>query len=237
MAKMKKSEFKILVKECVRECIKEIMQEQINPTGLQEMFQSHVPQIPSTIGMINPLDDQQMRIRQEIIAQRGLIQGQLQRQASQNILNPMRQQVSNMPELAGLDTSSAVKGHYNRENDTGYTNPSDRLRLAEQSIRTGYDPRFDSNSGAIQQQQYSNKRVLRLDPALDTPIGGGDIRPPNQDVLRGIFEDTLKSTFIQQQVAEKQGPVADQYAAKVASHSPDELFMGSQNWAALAFNK
>lgn len=232
MTRMKRSEFKSLVKECVRECLKEIMQEQINPVGLREMFQPQ-QQSMSALGMVNPMDDQQMRMRQEILQQKGMLQGMMQRQAQHNPLNPMQQQIVGLDTLAGVsDDPMAQARRYS--NAVGYTNPSDHIRFAEAPRSKNYDHRLDSSpNGPIQQQ--TERRVLRLDPSLDTPIGGGDLRLPDPNVLKGIFDDTMRTTYMQQMQHEQSGQPADRFAATVSQHNPEDLFVGSQNWASLAF--
>lgn len=237
MTKMKRSEFKTLVKECVRECIREIMREQINPASIKEMFQPQTANqaqhtgigIPG-VGMINPMDERQMRLRNEIVAQHGMMQTQMQRQALQN---PLQQQMGGMSELAGLESGRSERQSPSRFNTegSGYTNPSDRLRFADHSMQRGYDSRLDGGRSAPQQE----KRILRLDPSLDTPLGGGDIRAPDPNVLRNIYDDTMRTTLMEQHAAETQGPVADRFAAQALQSNPEDLFVGSQNWATLAF--
>lgn len=244
MTKMKRSEFKSLVKECVRECLREIMQEQINPVGIHEMLQPQQALLPAQAGMINPMDDHQMRMRQEIIAQRGMMQGQLQRQATHNPLNPMQSQMVGLTELAGLGSGESMQA---RRYDTvggGYTNPSDRLRFADQSYsrHPRFDPHLDAPpAGSMPQQARPMQRMherlsVGFDPDLDRPIGGGDLRPPDPNLLRSIYDDTMRTTYVQQQHAETAGPMASREAAIVANHAPEDLFgASSQNWAMLAF--
>lgn len=222
MTKMKRSELKIIVKECVRECLREIMQEQINPGALREMFG------PAAGAVINPMDADQMLLRQDALARRGSIQGQLRNQVSQNALVPASQSRS---------TASPEMEHrrYNSESGTGYINPSDRLKQAAQT-RQVFDPTLDSNPyGHLRQQGQPTAKTLRLDPELDRSITGGDIRPPDPNLLREIYEDTARSTYVLQQ--ENQAAPANRFAATVAENNPEDLFPGAQNWATLAFPK
>jgi hypothetical protein len=240
MVRMKKNEFRALVKECVRECLREIMQEQINPLSfpIREAAQSPIPGLGvAGVGLINPMDDHQMRLRQEIMNQRGMMQSQLQRQALQNSINPMQQPLGALPELAGLpsgnDDPRKTAQRY-AMTDGGYTNPSDRLKQIDPYAQQRYNPQLDvPRSGA---PTPSSVRAPRFDPSLDT-TPNGEIRAPDPNVLCGIFEDTMRTTFIDQAQGEQQGPIVDRYAARVANSNPDELFPGSQNWASLAFNR
>lgn len=253
MARMKRSEFKALVKECVRECLREIMQEQINPMGLQEMVpQMRQPQLPA---MINPMDDYQMRLRQELMQQRGMMQNQLQRQSiQQTMMSPMQQHVGSLTELAGLsaETDPFDQGAGRRyvTTNSGYMNPSDRIRLAAMVPQNRViDPSLDAPIAGSMRQQAQQQRVMRLDPDLDTPLGGGDMRLPDPNIMKNIFEDTARTTYMQQAAAghvrpgaaqgggggDGYAPAADKFAEIVAQHNPEDLFPGSQNWGALAF--
>lgn len=260
MTKMKRSEFKALVKECVRECLREVMQEQINPVGIpmQEMLVQRQLAPTSQMGVqqvINPMDEYQMRLRQELMQQKSLMQQQLQRQA---MLNPMQQQVASLSELAGLgagagddpfDKSSARKY---LGGDSGYMSPGDRARLnvGVQSNQQGrFDPTLDSPIAGSMRQHVPQQRVMRLDPELDTPVGGGDMRPPDPNVMKNIFEDTARTTYRAQAEAghtrpgaastggggESFMPPADRFAEIVSQHRPEELFPGAANWGKLAF--
>lgn len=250
MAKMKRSEFKSLVKECVRECLREIMQEQIVPPP----FPTAMPMqelAPLQGQLINPMDDYQMRLRQEMIRQQqqGMMQQQLQRQATQS---PLRQQLAPLSELAGLGPGDVDDPRrYNTTAGSGYTNPSDRLRLAApQQMRI--DPSLDTPpAGSMrynQMQQQQQHRPLRLDPDLDTPLNGGEMRAPDPSVMKNIFEDTARTTFLKQAAAGHVRPgasdmggeayaaaPADKFAEIVSQHNPEDLFPGAQNWGALAF--
>lgn len=230
MLKMKRDQFKALVKECVRECIKEIMQEQINPNAITEMF-SRRPAEPQ-LGMINPMDDAQMKLRQEILAQKSMMQSQLQRQAQSN---PLNNSMTGLAELAGVPPSQSSANRMNVI-DAGYTNPSDRLRLAAQAQKR-FDPTLDtpvSGPARAQRQQnfqQSNQQyTYQNDPGPKMSV--------SKEVLADVFEDTMRTTYVDQMKSEQQGPVADAFAARVAASDPTELFAGqSQNWAQLAFRK
>lgn len=214
MAQMKKSEFKALVKECVRECLREIMKEQINPAGLslQEMIVPRQTQLPA---IINPMDDDQMRLRQEL-AQKGMIQQQLQQRSKKS--------------LAGAYSS------YDAEPEVGYMNPSDRLRFAG-------PPKVD-----LERYQRPVTSGQRLDPALDVD-STGNMRPPDPNVMRSIFEHTAQTTYKSQAAAghirpssapgggggESFMPPVDKFAEIVAKNNPEDLFAGAANWGALAF--
>lgn len=250
---MKRNEFKALVKECVRECIREIMQEQIDPSGLQEALgarpRARAPDV------INPFDPGQMRMRQEVMEQRNAISNQLQRQSmgQSNVLN---QPLAPLNELAGLGSLGDGGGPemYNREAGSGYTNPSDRMLQAGPPVnmmRSYGGSHLDVPMGAHRQPMGHVQRPVVLDPSLDTPIYGGDMRPPDPNVLRSIFEDTARTTYVQQAAAGHTRPShhedggggggqmayapVDRFAATVANHRPEELFTGSDQWATLAF--
>lgn len=246
MTKMKRSEFKAMVKECVRECIREIMQEQINPTGLLESLVPDAPRAPAAYApaVINPMDDYQMRIRQELVSQRAM-QGQLQRQTTMHAANPLKQPVVGLSELAGLDDSRPI--NYREANDSS---PADRLKYVDRRAERGFNSYLDTPIGG-QQRQPPARQPMTLDPALDTPLGGGPMRAPDPSVLRDIFEDTARTTYQIQaanghtQPSHLSGDVgampgaisapADRAAAIVAQSNPEDLFVGSQNWAMLAF--
>ena len=262
MTRMKRSEFKALVKECVRECLREVLQEQISPIGLpmQEMTTTQ-RQLPATTGpIINPMDDYQMRLRQELMQQKGLMQQQLQRQSIQQQLvsaSPMQQQVGSLSELAGLGVNEdpfdqSASRRYNTSAGSGYLNPSDRIKLAQMNDnRRMIDPTLDAPVAGSMRQMPQQQRPMRLDPDLDTPLNGGDMRPPDPNVMRNIFEDTARTTYAKQAAAghvrpgasagggggDGFAPPADKYAEIVSQHNPEELFPGSQNWGALAFQR
>ena len=236
MARMKRSEFKALVKECVRECLREVMQEQIVP--MHEMMQ-RPRQAPdfSSLGLINPMDDHGMRLRQEVL-NRGMMQGQLQRQSAQR-------GGLGLADLAGLNSqpvnenalaiSSAI-------GSGGYSSPGDRLRFVDHSASVRYNPRLDTPMGGQMQAptrhvpQYQQPRApVGLDPRLDTPMGGGDMRAPSPELLKEIYDDTMRTTFVHQSMGELQGPVEDRFAAQVANSNPEDLFPGISKFAALAF--
>lgn len=246
---MKKSEFKAIVKECVRECIREIMQEQINPVGLHEMFGNHAPQPvkqqrqQQSLGLINPMDDDGMRMRQELINQRQMMQSQLQRQSMQG--NVMQRELAPFADLAGLGGQQHDEKNYARRLSTGegYMNPLDRIKQAA-SIQppVRFNPQLDVPvAGGAPRHAQSQQRQMNNDVgyARHDMMGQPDInlmKPPSPEVLREIYADTMRSeSFAEQLSAELQPPPADRFAAAVASANPDELFNGSQNWAALAF--
>lgn len=230
MTKMKRSEFKSMVKECVRECLREIMQEQLAPSPIQEMLQPQRGLVPYRAQqVINPMDDRQMRLRNEILQQQNQ-RGAMQQQMRQQVMPPLS-------ELAGISADDQSPRRYNT-NNSGYMSPSDRLKMAGPPVQ--------------HHQPAQQARMLHLDPTLDTPVGGGDIRPPDPNVLRSIYEDTARTTYAQQAAVGHVGPgalgdqgaggagfapVADRFAEIVSNHNPDELFPGAQNWGALAFER
>lgn len=246
---MKKSEFKAIVKECVRECIREIMQEQINPGKLQEMFvaqqaqQSRVQPQQQQLGLINPMDDDNMRMRQELINQRQMMQSQLQRQSSQG--NTMQRELAPFADLAGLSGQGDEKSYARRLNTgEGYINPLDRIKqaaLAPHPQQARFNPQLDVPIAGGQPRQSVHQRQMNNDMSYArhdvSDVGEINLmKPPSPEVLREIYADTMRSeSFVEQIRAESQPPAADKFAAAVASANPDELFNGSQNWAALAF--
>lgn len=217
--KMKRSEFKALVKECLRE----IIQEQINPSQVQEML-TNVARAPSQaslgvpgLGIVNPMDEHAMRMRAELLAQKNMLQSQLQKQS---MLNPLNQSVAGLSELAAVPTQESHH-RYNSMN-SGYISPADRLKQAGPPRNT-YDPSLDARKNPKQLAAYTQ------------PVESYTPDVPSPDVLRSIFDDTMKTTLMEQHAAEQGGPVADKFAAIAANNNPDELFEGSKNWAALAF--
>jgi hypothetical protein len=198
---MKKTEFKSLIKECVRECLKEIIAEQINPAAIQESLG-----ITKTKKLINPMDDEQMVMRDKLLQNRPkVMQEELSRQSN-------RQSMSNSihPE-AGRYTS----------NKSGYLNPSDRLKMAADRPTN---------------RQYSNQQPVQEQRREVIESSRGQFEAPSADVLRNIFEDTMKTTLPQQEAA-NETIAADKFALKVANSNPDELFTGSKNWEHFAFDK
>lgn len=244
---MKKSEFKAIVKECVRECIREIMQEQINPGKLQEMFVAQPAQQSRAqsqqhqqLGLINPMDDNNMRVRQELINQRQMMQSQLQRQSMQG--NTMQRELAPFADLAGLSGQGDEKSYARRLNTgEGYTNPLDRIKQAALAPpqQTRFNPQLDVPVAGGQSRQPVHQRHNDVDYTRHNASEMSEInllKPPSPEVLREIYADTMHSeSFAEQIRAESQPPTADRFAAAVASANPDELFNGSQNWAALAF--
>lgn len=191
MTKMKKNEFKALVKECVRECIREIISEQIDPAPIKEALRSR---------NVTPV----------------MVQNQLQKQASTNSL---------MTANVDADIQESGRSRYNTTQNTGYTNPSDRLRLAASAPdKRGFNPMLD-----VPRQQSSTRAIAAQ--TVSTP----DIVVPGPDILNSILDDTARTTLLEQTAAESRPQVANKYAAIVAENNPDDLFQGSQNWAALAF--
>lgn len=200
--KMNKAQFKSLVKECVRECIKEIMQEQINPTPIQEAFSRQ---------LINPMDNAQM-INRDAMLRSNVVQSQLQRQAQRH----------SPSDILGPPAKA----------DTGYLNPSDRLRAAGPPARR-FDPSLDAPVGGGHQPRVAPAPIGKI----VEDVGHGVTNVPSPEVLREVFDDTMRTTLPMQHAAEKYGPVEDRFAAQVATSNPDDLFVGSQNWATLAFGK
>lgn len=277
MVKMRRSELKMLIKECLQE----ILQEQINPGMLQEQLGLAMPQqmmLPAQAGMqvpmVNPYDNHQMQMRQEVQSQR-MMQVQMQRQAMMHgQQGPSGQQLVGLSELAGLgpqgvmneaaDQSQNGGQKYNTQMGSGYSNPVDYLRMAQQQNPYGppqqqnrqYNSHLDTPVGGSQppqrhpQQQYHQQQpAFGLDPDLDTPVGGGEMRAPDPDVMRDIMQDTMMTTY-QTQAATGHSrpgavdgggggmgyaPPADKFAAAVSQHNPEDMFEGAGNWAALAF--
>lgn len=269
--RMKRGDLKRLLKPIIRECLQDIISEQLDPAAMHEALgasmvhpQRRSQQAPAvSLGdqLINPLDDHQMKMRQEIASQRGLLAQQMRRQSAAFNQDPMGQAVYGLDQLAGVaDDPDSSARRYSVSEGTGYVNPSDRVRMNSMALVQQpygnhggrYDPRLDTPMGGPPQAQHhmQHQRPFMLDPGLDTPIGGGDIRPPDPDILRSIYDDTMRTTYVQQarsghvmpshmggggQGAEH-SPPADRYAAVVADHRPEELFEGSQNWAMLALS-
>ncbi len=225
--KMKRSELKMLVKECIRE----IIQEQINPASVQEMFAA-VSQptkknaqslgLPG-LGMVNPMDEHAMRMRNELLAQKNMLQSQLQRQSA---MNPLNQSVAGLSELAAVPSNVPDGPSRYNSNNSGYMSPLDRLRQAGPP-RHAYDPSLDG-------QKNTRQLAARNPQAISTDYQATP-EMPSPDILKSIFDDTMKTTLLEQHNAEQNGPVADKFAAAVADRNPEELFEGSKNWAALAF--
>lgn len=90
-----------------------------------------------------------------------------------------------------------------------------------------------------------------LDPQLDTPLGGGDMRAPDANVMASIMNHTMQTTLQEQAqhghvrpghadgggggVGVPMGPT-NQYASVVAQNRPEDLFPNAANWAALALD-
>lgn len=254
--KMKRSQFKALVKQC----LKEILEEQVNPRAVQESLAHRAMPPTYHSQLVNPADPHQLQMRQELVSQKRLLQNQLQRQGHQHQPQNGLGSVVALDELAGLsgapDRSSNGAMSYNVPiQSSGYSSPHDYLGLARQqnsSLQQRYDPRLDAQLNQAPQNQDQRiqraSKPFRLDPELDMPYGGGDMRPPNVDIMKDIYADTMESTYVQQLAAghTTAGSVdpnsgmgyaapADNAAAIVGQHNPEELFEGSQNWAMLAF--
>lgn len=253
--KMRQTELRAMIKQCVRECIREIMQEQLDPTVIQGMLSrpaQGLSEAQGPLGIVNPFDERQMRLRQEILQQKNAIAGQLQRRS---MGQGAHQHLAPLAELAGVPDDPSTDGRRYNSTSSGYVNPSDRTAMAGPPVNLmrlqhGSGGHLDAPMGypAYQPQAYP-QRPMMLDPGLDTPLAGGDMRAPNPDVLRSIFEDTARTTYVTQAAAGHTRPShhddggggmnysqpADRFAAVAAQHSPDELFTGSDQWAALAF--
>ena len=197
--RMKKSDLKRLLKPIIRECLQDIMDEQLDPSAMHEALggapvssRHRAPQAAQSLGdqLINPMDDNQMRMRQEIASQRGLLAQQMRRQSAAFNQDPMGQPMPPLDQLAGLvdDSPETSARRYYVAEGTGYTNPSDRVRMNSMALAQQpygayggrYDPRLDAPMGGHHHQGQPHmqlQRPLMLDPGLDTPLGGGDIRP------------------------------------------------------------
>jgi hypothetical protein len=203
--KMKKSELKAIVKECVRECLREIMQEQIVP-----------PSFPATNEkrIINPMDDDHLRLRSELM-RKGAQNSSLAQQPKR--MNNSTQEMS----IAG---------------SSGYINPSDRIRFAAEK-KSYTDPLLDAPisdaRNAYAQRQVNVSRVpMKQDPAV--------LREIFDDTAATTYAEQISVGHINpgslgSDEGAKYAPPADKYAAAVAQSDPQELFQGSQNWAMLAF--
>lgn len=243
MTKMKRSEFKNLVKECVRECLREIMQEQlVFPQQLQirEAAAMNAP-------FFNPMDDAQMRQRQEFLSQAprqkqsNMIQQQLQKQTAVH----GRQQL-----LGGQVNEQASPSSYDTDSATGYIHPLDRLKHAAAPRKT-FDPSLDVPVNGQQRQRHANEVMQRFDPSLDAPAPAMHMKSIDPALMKSIFDETARTTFAEQASyghvqpgsygndmsnGGTVAPPADKYAAVVAQSNPEDLFPGAKNWGALAFS-
>lgn len=214
MAGINKNDLKIIVKQCVMECLREIIAEQVDPAGLLEtLSRGRAASNARSNSVVNPFDDDALRTRE-------LARQQLLKQSS----------------AGGRRMTEGLERPAKRSNDgdSGYINPSDRLK------------------------QIAPPRQKTADPMLDAPVNGSRIAPvsrgavtdfsaPSPEVLKGLLDDTAKTTYAEQashghvrpsrpehDVDAAQG-FEDHYAEVVGKHSPDELFENAGSWANLAF--
>lgn len=256
MIKMKRSQLKALIKECLVEILSEdvlINRALAGTVNEARQQQRRALPAPSQHELINPMDDGQMMLRQEALMQRS----QLQRQT--NTMNRQQSQGTDLMMLAGLE-SPVQHGPGGRQNrsDTGVMNPSDYIRLAQERPR-GYNPMLDVPVAGTnrqpqrqqyvpqhqpQQQQYAAPSVPRREER--------DIPEFSTDALRMIFNDPTTHHTLHEQAAKGHvyngrvddslngggaGAVAgDRFDLAVAQHQPDELFPDAAlRWANLAF--
>ena len=262
MTRMKRSQLKELIKECLVEILRDDVLLQHATSGAvmemnqrrQQMIAQPMQQVQQQMmppQFINPMDDQAMVQRQQAMMQRN----QLMRQS--NTMNRSQQpNTSNLSQMAGLDEGFDAPQGRNRA-DTGVRNPSDYLYLAaEKQYR--FDPRPDAplpgsppRQRMAQQQQPQRRQQQQ---ASDIPIHdmGGRVPEVSPDVLRSIFDDPSTQQTMHEQAQKghvHHGRVddsmngggmhavgGDRFDMVTAQHDPEELFPDSASrWANLAF--
>lgn len=209
MAKMTNSELKGMIKKIVRECIREIIAEQVVGAPVLESLMQRSSQAAGSAGqrehaIINPYDTPANVL--------------LRRQANTN-------------KTQMIENSNVSQPDY--ENNSGYENPSDRLRLIDTAYKSRFNPALDASLNDKGRSQ------TRMPATVQNESIAIPMKMQNDDMMRSIFEHTAQTTFQEQLIAERNktaSPPADRAAAIVAQSNPDELFTNSQNWALLAFS-
>lgn len=230
--KMKRSQLKDLIKECLVEILQEDLI--LKRAAVGAVHESNIAKKPVDNHVINPFDDNAMVARQKQIS------NQLVKQKTQK----------RSPDYFSAAGSNIIEGEqpsaaYYSRNDHGYDDPSVHLKRAVQQSRR-FDPMLDANvhAGQISKPMTTSGNVREN--------SSSEIGVPSPDILRQMFDDTAKTTFLEQAAVESVRPghstlgqqvqptaltSGDRYAKIAATYEPDELFEGSQNWASLAFDK
>lgn len=229
--RMKKSQFKALVKECLREILQEdVLLNRATHGAMQEGFIHQHMQHPQQSSFFNPMDDQAMAHRQM------LLQQSLQNQSfGANQMHHVQQQYKpqqpNMAMLAGLDEGSQLEGPTRMSRDPnqktpGTRNPSDWLRLAAPSNpRASMRPDLDVDArGQYKQpqmtaqhpQNYLDAPVQKKPRQLKLPSAGSIDEQSDTfagfspEIMREIYNDTAKTTFAMQA---QEGHIAPSYVS------------------------
>ena len=233
--KLRRSQLKGLIKECLREILEEDLTLELNvqPSALLRQ------QRPVSHQGINPLDEHSLRQRDEMI--RESLQQRASAHGNQRQLPPALIQ----PDPLSLSTQES-SSRYDRQ-DSGSRNPSDYIRMSQQGHQHRFDPTLDQPVAGQRrlpaQTQRRSQHQHQSEPEMASI--------PSPDVMREIYADTMQNTMTEQAAYGHVRPghhnqggggeglmpqvnTADPYAVAAAKTDPSEM-AGSQDWAALAF--
>ena len=255
--KMKRSQFKALVKECLREIlVEDLLLARATQGAIQETYAQEqlMPPQQADSGFINPMDDHAMVNRQNMLMQSALARRQQHTQPSSPGYSP-----SQMSMLAGIDEapeSTSVLSRNPNSRTPGVRNPSDYISLAAQQPQRNqiYRPDLDTPvNGAPRRQVQQRQMNYQPEPPMQMhAAGSADVGSLSPEMLRAVFDDTAKTT-LQEQAREGhiapghhaagQGGMSalgagDRFDRMASQNDPLDLFGPSaQNWDALAFDK
>lgn len=260
--RMKRSQLKALIKECLVEILQEDVLLQRATNGAMQEARQAAPQqqlmVQQNSGYINPMDINALSARDQYLMQQNAHRSTLQRQ-SQMMNGGGRS--NDLAALAGLDdpygaSSPTSKSSYDRV-DHGYRDPTSYLSLAQQRP-PHFDPMLDTpvaGSPQAQRQRFVPNQHQHQHQHQPAPqqLRESDQYIPSPDVLRSIYDDTARTTMREQASSGHRHPghvenvfnggmdalgAGDRYDQIASQHDPTELFPGNaQNWAMLAFDK
>lgn len=222
--RMKRSQFKSLVKECLREILEEdlLMQRAVRGTVYEGMGQPMVSQVPQVPGFINPMDDQAMVMRHNAMMHSHALARQSNAMNHRQMVPPASHGAAyDYSQMAGLDEDDVSEGSVKMSRDPnrktpGTKNPLDYLALAvdprrDRDGRPPYDPKLDREvsvggrrfipGGPTQQPQ---RRLPPPQPRQQVHEDSvGSLSP---EVLREIYSDTYQGTYFKQAAAGHTSP-------------------------------
>ena len=124
------------------------------------------------------------------------------------------------------------------------------VEILSEGLLAESDSKSSLSESVSSVRKKSSKPARSRRPALDNIVmreqkkPRAPVVPEVQDpIMREIFADTAANTFQQQVMAESKGSMAqrithgDPATKAMAESDPMDIFEGSQNWAALAFDK
>ncbi len=240
--KMKRSQFKSLIKECLKEILEE-------NTQLSEGFH----QGNNSTDIINPMDDNAMRRRHTQLMRKQL----KQQSANMNSVNSKssddfaRAAGLMQPENLNEETHTVTQMSRNPGTTTpGVRNPSDYIAAAAaQASRQYFRPDLDTplNGGTQKPRKSQHTPQTYMQPV--NHIQESSINSMTPEVLREMFDDTAKTTYVEQAQNGHTSPShhnsglgsmssagGDKFDHIVSQKSPLEIFGDeAKNWGAIAF--